>query len=357
MADDMGERTEDPTPRRLAQARERGEIAKSTDLTAAIELIGVTALLGFTGVFLWDAMGGLVKRSLSEDLALGSDQGQIAPALIDAIKSAALAVSPMLLGVVLVTTAAHLLQVGLLWTFTPLEPNFGRLNPIAGMQRLLSPRGGVRTVVGVLKVVLVLIIGWRLVVRDLPRIAALPELGLGGGIKVIGKLGLELAIWLLAVLLIIGAADYFYQRWQQRRDLRMTKQEIIEERKSMDGDPQMKGRRLKMAREIAAQRTRSAVPKADVIVTNPTHFSVAIQYDQERMGAPKVVAKGADHMAMEIRQLARAHDVPILERPPLARALYYGVKVGHEVPPAHYEAVAEILAYVYRLKEKAKVRA
>lgn len=353
MAEDMGERTEDPTPRRLSEARERGEIPKSADLTAAIELIGVTALLGFTGYFLWDALGGLLKRSLGADLALGGVEGDATAPMFEALRSAAVAAGPMLIGAVLVTAAAHLLQVGLVWTTQPLEPKFSRLNPITGLQRLLSVRGAIKTSTGVLKVTLVLLIGWKIVTRDLPRIAALPELGLAGGIKVIGQLGLELAIWLLSVLLLIGAADYFYQRWQQKRDLRMTKQEVIEERKSMDGDPHIKGRRMKMAREIAAQRTRSAVPKADVIVTNPTHFSVAIRYDQDEMRAPRVVAKGADHMAMEIRQLARTHGVPILERPPLARALYYGVKVGQEVPPAHYEAVAEILAYVYRLRERA----
>jgi flagellar biosynthetic protein FlhB len=157
-------------------------------------------------------------------------------------------------------------------------------------------------------------------------------------------------------MLIIGVADYMYQRWQYTQDLKMTRHEVTDERKSMEGDPEIKARRFRMARQMALQRVNQAVPKADVIVTNPTHFSVALRYDAETMAAPRVVAKGVDFLAMRIRQIAMTHGVPIVERPPLARALYYGVEVGRDVPAEHYQAVAELLAYVYRLDESNRPR-
>ena len=158
------------------------------------------------------------------------------------------------------------------------------------------------------------------------------------------------------LLIFIGFVDMFYQRWQHKKDLRMTKHEVKDERRSMEGDPQVKRRRFQIAQEIAAQGIQNGTPKADVVVTNPTHFSVGIQYDAENMAAPKVVVKGADLMAWRIRQIAKQHDIPIVERPPLARALYWGADVGTEIAPEHYEAVADVLAYVYRLDAEAAKR-
>jgi flagellar biosynthesis protein FlhB len=166
--------------------------------------------------------------------------------------------------------------------------------------------------------------------------------------ELVYALGLKLAV----ILLVLAIIDYAFQRWKREADLKMSKQELKEELKRMDGDPLVKQRRARVARQLAMQRIAAAVPKADVIVTNPTHFAVALQYESGDMRAPKVVAKGADYMAMRIRQLAAVHGVPIVERKALARALYAGVEVGQEIPPEHYTAVAEILAYVYRLGER-----
>jgi flagellar biosynthesis protein FlhB len=187
----------------------------------------------------------------------------------------------------------------------------------------------------------------------LNKVAALPVLDLMGGVAMIGDLLLSLVIRLLALLFVLGMADYLFQRWQHQQELRMTKQEVTDERRSMDGDPQIKGRRMRMMRQIAMQQINRTVPQADVIVTNPTHYSVAIQYDQKTMAAPRVVAKGVDHMAMRIRQVAMSNRIPIVERPPLARALYAEVEVGQEISEELYQAVAEVLAYVYRLEKEA----
>ena len=159
----------------------------------------------------------------------------------------------------------------------------------------------------------------------------------------------DLAMKVLAILFLLGMIDYLYQKWKHKADLRMTKQQVKDEMKQSDGDPEVKRRRLRMQQQIAMQRISAAVPRADVIVTNPEHISVAIQYDSENMNAPKVIAKGAEYLAMRIRHLAMQHNIPIVERKPLARALYAQVPVGHEVPAEFFQAVAEILAYVYRL--------
>jgi len=187
------------------------------------------------------------------------------------------------------------------------------------------------------------------VMRWVPALGEMPHMGLRTAVVLGLRAIVELMVWMLVALLIIGFADLKYQKWQHRHDNKMTKQEVKEEQKSMDGDPEMKQRRSRVAREIAMQRVQQDVPSADVVVTNPTHFSVALKYDSNTMAAPEVIAKGADYVALRIREVARVHGVPVIERPPLARALYRGVEVGQAVSPEHYEAVAEVLAYVYRI--------
>jgi flagellar biosynthetic protein FlhB len=205
----------------------------------------------------------------------------------------------------------------------------------------------------VLKVVVVGWIAWNLASAVLPQIAMLPGLDVLAGFEHIGSIGLTLALQVGAVLVVLGIADYALQRFKHERDLRMTKQQVKDEWKESEGDPKIKQRRMQIARQLAMQRLQTAVPKADVIVTNPEHISVAIQYDPATMNAPRIVAMGADHLAFRIRQIAMKHAIPIVERKPLARALYAQSKVGQEIPADHYKAVAEILAYVYRLKGKA----
>jgi flagellar biosynthetic protein FlhB len=249
--------------------------------------------------------------------------------------------------------AAHIMQVGLVFTTQPLQPNLSRLNPVNGLGRLFSRRNLIKTLVGCIKLVIVVLVAYLYLSGVMQKVADLPLLPAMAGVSVVGRLALELSAWLLAVLLVVGVTDWLYQRWQHTQDLKMTKDEVKDERRSMEGDPMVKGRRMKLMREMALQRINQAVPRADVIVTNPTHYSVAIEYDAATMKAPRIVAKGVDHMAMRIRQVALVHKVPIVERPPLARGLYYGVEVGHEVSPEFYQAIAELLAYVYRLEKAA----
>jgi len=194
---------------------------------------------------------------------------------------------------------------------------------------------------------------WAVVYSEWERVLAITVLDLVPALAVAGSIILKVAIWVIVVLFVLGLADFTYQKWQHTQDLKMTRHEVKDERKASEGDTETKGRRLKLARQMAMQRLSRDVPRADVIVTNPTHFSVALQYDQKSMDAPRVIAKGADYLALKIRYIASAHGIPIVERPPLARAIYNDVPVGREIHQAHYEAVAEVLAYVYRLEGRA----
>ena len=220
---------------------------------------------------------------------------------------------------------------------------------------MFGKRNLVKTVVNSLKLAVVVGVTAIVAVFRLGDVAGTAQVHAMAGAYATARIALELALWLLVILIVIGIIDFWYQKWQHNEDLKMTKQEVKDERRSMEGDPHVKSRRFEMMREIIGQRINSAVPQADVVITNPTHFAVAVRYDAETMAAPVVVAKGVDYLAWRIRQVATLNDVPIVERPPLARAIYHGVAVGEQVEPQHYEAVAEILAYVYRLSGGAAV--
>ncbi len=352
MADDMGEKTEQPTSRKMTDARGRGQVAKSQDLSAALDLIAAVLLVAIFGGSIVRALTGVMRQVLTNPAGT-MDPRALGDLLIKLSWETVVAIAPVLGLLVVIAAAAQLVQVGFVFTTTPLEPKFSKLNPVTGLGRILSTRNMVKTLVSCIKLLVVGVIAYVYIKARLAQVASLPLLGTFAGAALIGKLVTELAAWLLAVVLALGVCDWLYQRWQHTKDLRMSKQEVKDERRSMDGDPAIKGRRFKMMRDMAMQRINAAVPKADVIVTNPTHFSVAIRYDSTKMRSPRVVAKGVDAMAMRIRQVAMIHKVPIVERPPLARGLYYTLEVGQEISPEFYQAVAELLAYVYRLEKAA----
>lgn len=351
MPEDMGERTEAPSHRRLSEARERGQIARSHDLSASLTMLAAAVSLVYLGGRLIRGMADVLRHELETGATNLHLDAAALPALANqTVVRGALMLAPIVLAIALLAYVAHFLQVGWLVTSKPLMPNLSRLNLLKGLAQIASKRNVVKSVVNIIKLIVVATVAISMVRADMGRLAMLPLLSPTAGFLFTGQLVFKLAVWLLLAMLLIGGMDYLYQRWQQHEDLKMTKQEVKDERKSTEGDPDIKARRMRIARQIALQRLRSDVPKADVVVTNPTHFAVALKYDAKTMAAPKVVAKGADFLALQIRHIAVTHGVPILERPALARALYHGVDVGKEVPQAQYEAVAEALAYVYRLE-------
>jgi flagellar biosynthetic protein FlhB len=348
--EDLGERTEEATPKRLSDAREEGNVPKSADAAAATMLLGVTLLLWLALAPSLLNMAAMLAQFLGADrpgdLLLPEDALNAA---LEAGAWAARVAAPILLIAWAVAYLSHFWQVGWLISLKSIHPRLQKLNPISGFRRIFGVAGVVKAGMDGTKVLIVLGVVVGSIVGMMDEIVLMPHLAAGPAIVKIGWMSFDLALRVVAVLLFLGIVDYAYQRWKHRRDLRMSKVEVKEEFKQTEGDPETRKRRLRMQRQIAMQRISSAVPKADVVVTNPDHISIAIAYEPERMNAPRVVAKGQDYVALRIRQIAMKHGIPIVERAPLARALYRQVKVGQEVPPDFYQAVAEILAYVYRL--------
>lgn len=355
--DDLGERTEEPTARKLSDARKKGQVARSQDLSGAISLLGVLVIFLAFGSTIAAMFARITRRSLEGSFAadIRSTETIAASAKVIAYEAMVVVVPVMVLAAI-VAYIGGFVQVGWLISGEAIRPKLSKLSPLAGLKRIMGVRALMKTVVNSMKLTVMVVVSTLFILSNLDAIAAMPRLKPLMALTNALKLIYTLAIILVILLIFIAIIDFVYQKWQHTKDLRMSKQEVKDERKTMEGDPLIKGKRRQMAREIAMQQIGKSVPEADVIVTNPTHFSVAIRYDPEKMGAPRVTAKGADLIALRIRQIARQNEVPIVERPPLARALYWAVDVGQEVPIEQYEAVAELLAYVYRIDTRAEAK-
>ena len=348
----FGDKTEAPTPRRLEEARERGQVARSTDLTAALGLLAATTALYLAGGQLSGSLTEMTRQMLRiGDVSPASSETMMAD-FVTVIKHFALILAPVLGGIMAVGIAANVAQGGFVFSTQPLVPSLDKINPVTGFGRIFSKRALARLVGNLIKLAAIVWISYAVITSDYAKIVALPQMSLGrivtGGVEIV----LSLCFKLAAVLVVIAMLDYLYQRWQHLEDMKMTKQELREEMKRMEGDPLIKEHRRHIARQMAMRRMSAEVPKADAVITNPTHFAVAIRYDVKKMAAPQVVAKGQDLMAKRIREIALEHGVTIVEKPVLARALYKTVDVGREVPTELYKAVAEVLAFVYRLKNR-----
>lgn len=354
MAESDLEKTESATPRRREEARNEGNVVRSMDLSAAATLLAGIILLKLFGFRITETLSGMTRWFLSGDPATNPTRVEDLSGVLTlgggALGRCAL---PMILGLACVALLVTVAQVGFLVTGTPLAPRLSRLSPLRGIKNLVSMRAGMRLGMSLAKVVVIGLVASVLIMMELDDILTLGQIDARSALGLAVSIIFWFAVKLALVLLILGLLDYAYQRWQRERDLRMTRVEVKDEMKRMEGDPLVKQRRTRVARQLALQRISHDVPRADVVVTNPTHFAVALRYVSEKMTAPRVVAKGADFMAMRIRHVAAQHGVPAVERKELARVLYRNVEVGQEVPPEHYNAVAEILAYVYRLDGKA----
>lgn len=353
MAEDLGEKTEDPTSKKLADARNKGKLAKSKDLSGAIDLVAATIVMAMLGTFIAGECSDLMTRTLgTAPIGQSNPFEFIGASLHDSVRVTLVTLAPVMALMFGVILLSHFFQVGPLFTTEPIRPKLSKLNPVSGFKRIVGVRGLMQTVMSTAKLSIVGTIVVLIIMRNEIKLVRLPVLTPPQALMVTIYVLVEVLAWVLSLLLVIGMIDYMYQRWQHRKDLRMTKQEVKDEIKSLEGDPMLKRQRFKMAQEVAMQRISTQVPDADVVVTNPTHFSVALRY-QTGWGAPRVVAKGADQLALRIRLVASANGVPIVERPPLARALFWGTREGDEIAEEHFEAVAEILAYVYRLDGRA----
>jgi len=345
-----GEKTEEPTPKKREDARKKGTVAKSQELNTAFVL-----LIGFLIVrILWEYIYGNIAEYtvyLYSHLSQSTSTEGISELFIGIMILLAKTVLPIMFAILIIGLAINVFQVGLMISTERLEPKLDNLNPINGFGRIFSKRSLVELIKSIFKIV---VIGFFLYLYLKDQIPLLPQFiffDLAHSLATAADIIFTMAFQVVAVIMVMAVADYAYQCWQTTQDLKMSKQEVKDEFKQMEGDPQIKGKIKQKQRQMAMQRMMQEVPKADVIVTNPTHLAVALSY-KKGMIAPTVVAKGQDLVAERIKQIAREHRILIVENKPVARALYEAVEVGDMVPAELYQAVAEILAYVYRIKHR-----
>ena len=353
---DRHDRTESATPKRLEDARREGRIPRSRDLTAAAVM--VTA--GITLLVAGESIGGRLKMMMTDGLSLSReeifDSGALASAFGSLSMAALLAIAPVLLATLVAALGAPLALGGWAFSGKALALDISRLNPVSGLQRMLSLRTWVELGKSLAKFGVVGVAGGIVIWTNTDRLLGLGsepiQLAISDAISLAG----QALIWLTAALVLIAAVDVPFQLWQYHQDMKMTREEVRQEHKESEGSPEIKGRIRQLQREMAERRMMDDVPKADVIVVNPTHYAVALRYDDKNMRAPVVVAKGVDLMAARIREVASEHKVPIFEAPPLARALHRSVEIGDEIPAGLYVAVAQVLTYIFQLRTALRER-
>ncbi|WP_455812960.1 flagellar biosynthesis protein FlhB [Pseudomonas graminis] len=344
------EKTESPTAHRLEKAREEGQIPRSRELTSILMLVTGLSILWAGGEWMGRKLGALVADGLVFNHSVVSDTSQMLRQISDLLMQAVMAILPMMFGLVVMAIAAPMLLGGLVISGKAIKFDVGKMNPIKGLAKMISAQSAAELLKAVLKAVLVGVVAWIYIhnhwAEMLHLISESPVTALAGSLNMIA---------MCSILIVLGLSpmvgfDVFFQLYSYFKNLRMSRQDITDEHKQQEGDPHVKGRIRQQMRAAARRRMMSDVPKADVIVTNPTHYAVALQYDEKKMSAPKVLAKGAGEIALRIREMGKEHRIPILEAPPLARALYRHSEIGQHIPGTLYAAVAEVLAWVWQLR-------
>ena len=348
--DDAQEKTERATPKRLEEARRKGQIPRSRELSAAAVTMSAAAALYMMGGQIAGKMYGFMERSLTLSREQSLDSSQMIPMLTSAALDGLKMCAPVLGIICLAAILAPLALGGWAFSTEALMPHFNRLNPLSGVKRIFSSRAVIELVKALAKFGVVALVAVLVLWNDVTTLLNLGQEPLSQAIAHTISLSGKALIAITAGLLIIAGIDVPYQLYTHAKQLKMSRQEIREEHKEAEGSPEVKGRIRQLQQQLARQRMMQDVPKADVVVTNPTHFAVALRYDEKRMRAPIVVAKGVDLVAARIREIATEHNVPIFEAPPLARVLYRNVDIGGEIPSAVYQAVAQVLTYVFQLR-------
>ena len=352
---DDSQKTEEPSWRKLDEARSKGQVPQSREVTNWFVVLGATGGMMLFTPRIATAMQNAMFRFIEQSAELRLE-GAFREAILGTMSEVALATLPAFLVLMAAGLAGPVLQTGMIFAPDKLVPKFSHLSPGQGVKRLFSVRAFMEFLKGLLKMAVVAGVAVSLLRPQLARLPLLPSLGTTAIGHEIMTLSWRLAIGVIAVLTVIAIADFAYQKLSFMKSMRMSKQEVREEYKQVEGNPVFKSKLRQIRTERARRRMMAAVPGASVVVTNPTHFAVALQYEMNSAGAPRVVAKGADLIAARIREIAREHKVPIVENPAVARALYATVELDEEVPAEHYKAVAEIISYVLRLKGMLKPR-
>ena len=350
-----GDKTEKATPKKLDDARKEGRVARSSDLINGFMLLLMFSVLKlFEGIMANLFLDSFVKYyNKASDISMEVfDVKQAVNLSNEIVIDIVIASLPVLIGSFVVALVGNIVQVGWKVTGKPLKPKLDRLNPIGGFKRMFSQEKVVELIKSILKVLAIALVAYNEVKDRWKFILNLYDFEFMQAVLNIFDIVLDVGIKISVIFVIIGLADFGYQKWKHLHDLRMSKQEVKDEMKQSEGDPQIKGQIRQKMREGARRRMMQDLPKADVVITNPTHFAVAVKYDKETAEAPYVLAKGADYVAANIKEIAKQNNIEIVENKPLARMLYYNVEIGDQIPPELYQMVAEVLAYVYSVKNK-----
>ncbi len=353
-----GEKTEEPTGKKLNDARKEGQIAKSKEIANAFGILALFIILkvyvGTIGTrfiesfhVVYGQIPELVKM-YNGNLSVASLQVLLRSMMLRLLTI----IAPVLLIGVMVAVICDIVQVKWRPTTKPIKPKFSKLSPVKGFARIFSPNSLVELLKSLLKLVVIGYVVYSYLKGRVGQIFLLYDITLNQAIGLIGEIAIDLGIRIAMVYMVIAFLDFWYQKWKFRQDMKMTKQEVKDEYKNQEGDPQVKAKQKQRMREASMRRMMSQLPEADVVITNPTHYAVAVKYDPEKYDAPYVLAKGEDYLAQKIKDVAREHEIEIVENKPLARMLYANVEIGGLIPPELYQAVAEVLAFVYHLKGK-----
>lgn len=345
-----GEKTEQASAKKREDERKKGHIFQSQDIVTSSSLICFFILLNILGPTIGRQITeGMQSLIISMPLYI-SGASDIKSRFITVIYTCAEVLIPIMLVAVCATIISTMVQTRLLVSFNQLKPDFGRLSPIQGIKRLFSIKSIVELLKAILKISAIALVIFYELSPQISKILLLFDMGLGEAISWTAKMILDIGLKASVAMLIIGLGDYFYQWWSYERDIKMSKEELKDEFKQIEGNPETKSRIRGMQRKMAKARMMQAVPEADVVIRNPTHYAVALKYNSSGRGAPMVVAKGQDNIALKIVEIATEHKIFVTENKPLAQALFKAVEIGDEIPSEFYKAVAEVLAYIYKLK-------
>jgi flagellar biosynthetic protein FlhB len=347
-----GEKTEKATPQKRQESKRKGQVAKSAEIPSALIMVGGVMLLSFLGGWLLDQILAIYRINFTQNINWEWTSANVRTLFEKMTMNAVKIMAPIMLAAVVFGILGNFIQVGAMFTTEPLKMQLNRLDPVQGAKRIFSIRALVELTKSLMKIAIIGFAAFTVLWAEKDELFLLSQKTLGASLSFIGGLTIKLALISAAILLVLAIFDYMYQKYEFEKNIRMSKQDIKDEYKKSEGDPLIKQKIKERQRSMSMNRMIQDLPNADVLITNPTHYAIAIQYDAETMEAPKVIAMGKDHLALKIKEKAKALDIVIMENKPLARALYAQVEVGDSVPEDLFLAVAEVLAYIYRLKGK-----
>nr|WP_212972434.1 flagellar biosynthesis protein FlhB [Bacillus sp. J14TS2] len=347
-----GEKTEKATPKKRLDTRKKGQSAKSQDVNTAIGLLAVFMFLQFYSSNMGEIALQTFRHSFNEFMLMDLTEENIHAIMLAVLKEVALLLGPVFLLALVAGVASNLMQVGFMFSTESIQPKLEKLDPIKGFKRIFSIRAIVELLKSILKIGFVGGVTFFILYLHIEDVLQLSQQSVGAALKTVGKLTIQMGIAASISLLFLSIFDWLYQKYDFEKNIRMSKQDIKDEFKNSEGDPLIKSKIKQKQREMAMSRMMQEVPKADVIITNPTHYAIALKYDEKEADAPVVIAKGADFLAQKIKLIAKENKIIMVENRPLARSLYDQLDIGDKIPDEFFKAVAEVLAYVYRIQNK-----